>query len=200
MANAREQYLQAMASLTEMTRARAEQLASRLAKQGELQSGQVGRFAEDLVRRTQRNRETMSRLIQREVKRQLSVLGIATRDEVARLQQRVRALEQAAERQAAAAAAGARRPAAAPSTAPATGTRKPAASRSRAAGTGAAKAGSTSRSTAAGTGAGKAASTTARKSSSGTGGTGGTGGGSGTGGGRRARGSSQTGQHPTEGE
>ncbi|HZD67448.1 MAG TPA: phasin family protein [Actinomycetes bacterium] len=98
MANAREQYLQAMASLTEMTRTRAERLASRLAKQGELQSGQVGRFAEDLVRRTQRNRETMSRLIQREVKRQLSVLGIATRDEVARLQQRIRALEQAVER------------------------------------------------------------------------------------------------------
>src|SRR6266704_5188759 len=87
-----------MASFTEMTRTSAERLASRLAKQGELQSGQVGRFAEDLVRRTQRNRETMTRLVQREVKRQLSVLGIATRDEVARLQQRVRALEQAAER------------------------------------------------------------------------------------------------------
>ena len=96
--SAREQYLQAMASFTEMTRTRAERLASRLAKQGELQSGQVGRFAEDLVRRTQRNRETMSRLVQREVRRQLSVLGIATRDEVARLQQRVRALEQAVER------------------------------------------------------------------------------------------------------
>jgi polyhydroxyalkanoate synthesis regulator phasin len=98
VASAREQYLQAMASFTEMTRTSAERLASRLAKQGELQSGQVGRFAEDLVRRTQRNRETMTRLVQREVKRQLSVLGIATRDEVARLQQRVRALEQAAER------------------------------------------------------------------------------------------------------
>ena len=101
MASAREQYLQAVASLTEMTRTRAERLASRLAKQGELQSGQVGRFAEDLLRRTQRNRETMSRLVQREVRRQLSGLGIATRDEVARLQQRVRALEQAVERPAA---------------------------------------------------------------------------------------------------
>jgi polyhydroxyalkanoate synthesis regulator phasin len=90
-----------MASLTEMTRTSAERLASRLAKQGELQSGQVGRFAEDLVRRGQRNREVMTRLVQREVKRQLSLLGIATRDEVARLQQRVRALEQAVERPAA---------------------------------------------------------------------------------------------------
>jgi polyhydroxyalkanoate synthesis regulator phasin len=178
LANAREQYLQAMASLTEMTRARAEQLASRLAKQGDLQSAQVGRFAEDLVRRTQRNRETMSRLIQREVKRQLSLLGIATRDEVARLQQRVRALEQAAERQAAAAATGARKPAGSRSTASGTGTRKA----------------STPRSGTAGTGSARAAGTSARKPASGSSGT------SRTGGARRARGSSQTGQHPTEGE
>jgi polyhydroxyalkanoate synthesis regulator phasin len=102
VASAREQYLQAMASLTEITRSNAERLASRLAKQGELQTGQVGRFAEDLVRRTQRNREILSRLVQREVKRQLSVLGIATRDEVSRLHQRVRALEQEVEKQSAA--------------------------------------------------------------------------------------------------
>ena len=94
MANGREQYLQALASLTEMTRTQAERVAARLARQGDLQSGQVGRVAEDLLRRTQKNRETVSRLVQREVKRQLGVLGIATRDEVARLQQRIRALEQ----------------------------------------------------------------------------------------------------------
>jgi hypothetical protein len=54
--------------------------------------------AEDMVRRTQKNREILTRLVQREVKRQLGVLGMATRDEVARLQQRVRALEQEVER------------------------------------------------------------------------------------------------------
>jgi hypothetical protein len=50
------------------------------------------------MRRTQKNREILTRLVQREVKRQLGVLGMATRDEVARLQQRVRALEQEIER------------------------------------------------------------------------------------------------------
>jgi polyhydroxyalkanoate synthesis regulator phasin len=94
----REQYLQALASLTDMTRTQAERIAGMLARQGEVQSGQVGRVAEDLLRRTRKNRETVSRLIQREVKRQLGVLGIASRDEVARLQQRIRALEQEAER------------------------------------------------------------------------------------------------------
>jgi polyhydroxyalkanoate synthesis regulator phasin len=98
VASGREQYLQALASLTDMTRSRAERIAGRLVRQGEVQSGQVGRVAEDLLRRTRKNRETVSRLIQREVKRQLGALGIATRDEVARLQQRIRALEQAAER------------------------------------------------------------------------------------------------------
>ena len=98
MASGREQYLQALASLSDLTRTQAERVAALLAKQGEVQSAQVGRVAEDLMRRTQKNREIMSRLVQREVKRQLGVLGMATRDEVARLQQRVRALEQELER------------------------------------------------------------------------------------------------------
>ena len=98
MASGRDQYIQALASLSDLTRAQAERVAALLAKQGEVQSAQVGRVAEDLMRRTQKNREIMTRLVQREVKRQLGVLGMATRDEVARLQQRVRALEQAVER------------------------------------------------------------------------------------------------------
>ena len=98
MASGREQYLQALASLSDLTRGQADRVAALLAKQGEVQSAQVGRVAEDLMRRTQKNREIMTRLVQREVKRQLGVLGMATRDEVARLQQRVRALEQELER------------------------------------------------------------------------------------------------------
>ena len=105
MASGREQYIQALASLSDLTRTQAERVAGLLAKQGEVQSAQVGRVAEDLMRRTQKNREIMTRLVQREVKRQLGVLGMATRDEVARLQQRVRALEQEVERASKAAAA-----------------------------------------------------------------------------------------------
>jgi polyhydroxyalkanoate synthesis regulator phasin len=104
--SAREQYLQALASLSDLTRTQAERVASLLAKQGEVQSAQVNRVAEDLMRRTQKNREIMTRLVQREVKRQLGVLGMASRDEVARLQQRVRALEQELERSSKAAPAG----------------------------------------------------------------------------------------------
>jgi polyhydroxyalkanoate synthesis regulator phasin len=98
VSSAREQYLQALASLSDLTRTQAERVASLLAKQGEVQTAQVNRVAEDLMRRTQKNREILTRLVQREVKRQLGVLGMASRDEVARLQQRVRALEQEVER------------------------------------------------------------------------------------------------------
>ena len=134
MPSAREQYLQALASLSDLTRTQAERVASLLAKQGEVQSAQVNRVAEDLMRRTQKNREIMTRLVQREVKRQLGVLGMASRDEVARLQQRVRALEQELERSAKAASA---RPAAAPAASSGSAAAKPAA-RTRAASSGSA--------------------------------------------------------------
>ena len=151
MASGREQYLQTLASLSDLTRTQAERVAGLLAKQGEVQSAQVGRVAEDLMRRTQKNREIMTRLIQREVKRQLGVLGMATRDEVARLQQRVRALEQEVER-------------AAKSRAASSGTAKPS-TRSKAASSG--SAGSTTRTRRASSGTAKP-STRSRSTSSGT--------------------------------
>jgi polyhydroxyalkanoate synthesis regulator phasin len=153
----REQYLQALASLSDLTRAQAERVAGLLAKQGEVQSAQVGRVAEDLMRRTQKNREIMSRLVQREVKRQLGLLGMATRDEVARLQQRVRALEQELERAA--------------KTTPATSATKAASSRSTTrSSTRATKAASTRTAKAASSGSGTTRSSTrTTKASSGSG-------------------------------
>ena len=163
MANGREQYLQALASLSDLTRTQAERVAALLAKQGEVQSAQVGRVAEDLMRRTQKNRETMSRLVQREVKRQLGVLGMATRDEVARLQQRVRALEQEVERASKAAAAKA--------TTASTGTTRSRASRSTAtsAKTGTAKPSTRTRTAGASTRSTATSPATRRKKSTGSG-------------------------------
>ena len=172
MANGREQYLQALASLSDLTRTQAERVAALLAKQGEVQSAQVGRVAEDLMRRTQKNRETMSRLVQREVKRQLGVLGMATRDEVARLQQRVRALEQEIERASKAAAAKA--------TTASTGTTRSRASRSTAtsAKTGTAKPSTRTRTAGASTRSTATSPATRRKKSTGSGDSGSTSGGS----------------------
>ena len=163
MASGREQYLQALASLSDLTRTQAERVAALLAKQGEVQSAQVGRVAEDLMRRTQKNRETMSRLVQREVKRQLGVLGMATRDEVARLQQRVRALEQEVER--------ASKASAAKTTTASTGTTRSRASRSTAtsAKTGTAKPSTRTRTAGASTRSTATSPATRRKKSTGSG-------------------------------
>ena len=180
MASGREQYLQALASLSDLTRAQAERVAALLAKQGEVQSTQVGRVAEDLLRRTQKNREIMSRLVQREVKRQLGVLGMATRDEVARLQQRVRALEQELERATKAAASSASKPKPTPATATpkassrTTRTTKAASAKAASAKSGAAKpstrtrtAGASSRSTASSPGTRRAKGKSARSAEGG---------------------------------
>jgi polyhydroxyalkanoate synthesis regulator phasin len=148
VASGREQYLQALASLSDLTRVQADRVAGLLAKQGEVQSAQVGRVAEDLMRRTQKNREIMSRLVQREVKRQLGVLGMATRDEVARLQQRVRALEQELERATKAAASTASEPKPTPAAAtPKASTRTTRTTKAASAKSGAAKAGAAKPST-----------------------------------------------------
>ena len=74
MKTGRDQYLQALASLRELTRTQAERVAGLLAKHGEAQAGQANRIAEDLLRRTRKNREQLSRLIEREVKRQLELV------------------------------------------------------------------------------------------------------------------------------
>jgi polyhydroxyalkanoate synthesis regulator phasin len=160
--SAREQYLQALASLSDLTRTQAERVASLLAKQGEVQSAQVNRVTEDLMRRTQKNREILTRLVQREVKRQLGVLGMASRDEVARLQQRVRALEQEVERSAKSASA---RPSAASATESAPAAATPAA-RTRASSSGSAAKPAT-RAKAGSSGTTARSSTRSRSSSSG---------------------------------
>jgi polyhydroxyalkanoate synthesis regulator phasin len=64
----RQQYLQALAGLRELTRTQAERVAGLLARHGELQAGQVSRAAEDLLRRTRSNREQLSRLLQSEAR------------------------------------------------------------------------------------------------------------------------------------
>jgi len=56
---------------------------------------QVNRLAQDLLEWSQRSREWITEAVQREVKRQLSALGIATREDLDALKKRVRELERA---------------------------------------------------------------------------------------------------------
>jgi polyhydroxyalkanoate synthesis regulator phasin len=108
MFDALKRYTQAIGGLADISRQRAEQIASSLAKQGLVSTDQVRSITQELLRRSEENRERLIELLKRELPR----LGVASRTDVDRLKQRVQALE-ANQR------ASAKRAAAAPKKAPA---------------------------------------------------------------------------------
>jgi polyhydroxyalkanoate synthesis regulator phasin len=80
---------------------KAEDLARALAKQGEIRRDQVSGLARDLVDWSRRNSDRLLDTIRREVKKQISRTGVATKDEIDSLKRRVRELERGARKGAA---------------------------------------------------------------------------------------------------
>lgn len=89
MLDALRRYTQAIGGIAELSRSRAEHVASTFARQGLISTDQVRSFAQELVRRSQENRQRLRDMVKRELPR----LGVASRTEVDRLKQRVQALE-----------------------------------------------------------------------------------------------------------
>jgi polyhydroxyalkanoate synthesis regulator phasin len=81
-----KRYLEAGMSFTQMTRSRAEGIVKDLVKAGELQREQTQERVDDLVDRSRKNTEHLMSLIRREVSQQLSGMGLATKDDLARLE------------------------------------------------------------------------------------------------------------------
>lgn len=113
-----KRYVEAAQSLTEVPRERAEQIARKLAGSGLIDREQIRGVATDIVGRSRENRRKLTDLVTREIRRQVSRIGFASKDEVERLRQRVQALEvaerrtrQAQKRPPAARATGAKPPA-----------------------------------------------------------------------------------------
>ena len=88
-----KRYVESAQSLTDVPRERAEQIARRLAGSGLIDRDQIRGVASDIVSRSRANRRKVTELVGREIRRQVSRIGFATRDEVERLRQRVQALE-----------------------------------------------------------------------------------------------------------
>jgi polyhydroxyalkanoate synthesis regulator phasin len=88
-----KRYVEAAQSLTEVPRERAEQIARTLAGSGLIDGGQIRGVASDIVGRSRENRRKLTDLIAREIRRQVSRIGFASKEEVERLRQRVQALE-----------------------------------------------------------------------------------------------------------
>jgi polyhydroxyalkanoate synthesis regulator phasin len=76
-----------------LTPKKAEELARSLVKQGQAGREQASRVARDLLQWSRKNSERLGAIIQREVKKQVANLGVATKDEVSALKRRVRELE-----------------------------------------------------------------------------------------------------------
>jgi polyhydroxyalkanoate synthesis regulator phasin len=96
-----KRYLEVGVTFTEMTRKRAEEFVRDLVKAGEVQQERAQKAVDDLVDRSRRNTEELVALVRQEIKSQVSTLGIATKDDIKRLEGRINQLANAPARKAA---------------------------------------------------------------------------------------------------
>lgn len=108
-----------------------EDLSRTLVKQGQATREQATRIARDVVEWSKKNTEMLADLVQREVRQQISRLGVATKEEVTAVRKRLRALEggEARPQRTAAKGTSAKRTAAKKPAAKRTAAKKPAADR-----------------------------------------------------------------------
>lgn len=93
MQDAWRAYLELALGLTEAPRKKAQDAVRRVVGQGGASAVQLQSLAEELVSTGMANREALTKLIRFEVDRALGAVGLATADEVAELNRRVRELE-----------------------------------------------------------------------------------------------------------
>jgi polyhydroxyalkanoate synthesis regulator phasin len=102
-------YLDAGVAFTEMTRSRAEAIVRDLVRNGEIQRDQAQEWADALVSRSRQNSEAAIRMIRAEVSRQMTNMGLATREDITKLVTRINELTGAPVRKRRARKAGARK-------------------------------------------------------------------------------------------
>ena len=113
-----KRYLEIGASVLGITRERAESIVRDLVASGEVAKDQATKAADWLVERGRTGSEEITEMIRREIRQQVTALGLATKDDVARLEAEIAALR---------ASAGAAVPAAPPAPKPRTRATKAAA-------------------------------------------------------------------------
>ncbi len=84
-----KQFLDAGAQFVAVTRAEARRRARDLVAQGQLAQGQVQAFVDDLVEQSRARTDEMLDVVRREIQRQVKAFGIATKDDLARLEARL---------------------------------------------------------------------------------------------------------------
>jgi polyhydroxyalkanoate synthesis regulator phasin len=91
-----KRYLEIGASVLGMSRERAERIVADLVASGEVAKGQAAKAADWLVERGRTGSEEIAELVRREIREQMSALGVATKDDIARLEAQLADLRSAA--------------------------------------------------------------------------------------------------------
>ena len=86
-----KQLIEAGMQFTELRRAQARKIAQDLVAQGHIARDQVASTADQLVDLSRRRTEELSKIVRQEVQRQLGALGLATKDDIERIERRVAA-------------------------------------------------------------------------------------------------------------
>jgi polyhydroxyalkanoate synthesis regulator phasin len=87
--DALNRYIEAAAGFTQVTKDTAEKIVRNLVRQGETATRNPQEMVEQLVERSQENREAMTALVRSETKRMVKRMGLATQTDVDRLQRQV---------------------------------------------------------------------------------------------------------------
>jgi polyhydroxyalkanoate synthesis regulator phasin len=90
------QFLDAGMQFTAMTRAEARRRAEELVREGQLAQERAQAFVDDLVRSSRQRADELLDVVRKEIQRQVEALGIATKDDLGRLEARVEKAEKAA--------------------------------------------------------------------------------------------------------
>lgn len=88
-----KRYLEIGASVLGMSRERAEAIVRDLVASGEVAKGQATRAADWLVERGRTGSDELAELVRREIRQQVAALGLATQDDIARLESRIEELQ-----------------------------------------------------------------------------------------------------------
>src|SRR5215210_1818103 len=84
-----KRYLEIGAAVLGISRERAESIVRDLVASGEVAKGQATKAADWLVDRGRSGTEELAELVRREIRQQVTALGLATKDDVARLEAQV---------------------------------------------------------------------------------------------------------------
>lgn len=83
------QYLEAGMHAGEITRSQAQRIVRQLVKEGQVAESRARAYVDELVNRSRKRTDDLRKLVRKEIRSQLSSLGLATKQDLARLERKL---------------------------------------------------------------------------------------------------------------